>query len=144
MILAGRRLNDNMGHYIASTVIKKMVKKGINTADSRILVMGLTFKENCPDLRNTKVTDIIAEFNEYGISVDVYDPWAVSDEAFREYKIRLVDNLQEDTYSGIVIAVAHRQFAEMTISQLRKLCKDQSVIYDVKSLFPRDLVDGCL
>ncbi len=144
MILAGRRLNDNMGHYIASTVIKKMVKKGINTANSRVLIMGLTFKENCPDLRNTKVTDIIAEFDEYGISVDVYDPWVLSEDAFREYKIRLVDNLQEDTYSGIVIAVAHKQFAEMTISQLRRLCKDQSVIYDVKSLFPRDLVDGCL
>ena len=144
MILAGRRLNDNMGHYIASTVIKKMVKKGINTANSRVLVMGLTFKENCPDLRNTKVTDIIAEFDEYGIAVDVYDPWVISDDAFREHKIRLVDNLQEDTYSGIVIAVAHKQFAEMTISQLRRLCKEQSVIYDVKSLFPRDLVDGCL
>ena len=144
MILAGRRLNDNMGHYIASTVVKKMIKKGINTAKSRILVMGLTFKENCPDLRNTRVTDIIAEFAEYGLTVDVYDPWVSSDEAFHEYRIRLVDTLQEDTYSGIVVAVAHRQFAEMKISQLRSLCKDKAVIYDVKSLFPRDQVDGCL
>jgi UDP-N-acetyl-D-galactosamine dehydrogenase len=144
MILAGRRLNDNMGNYIASTVIKKMVKKGIDTAKSRILVMGLTFKENCPDLRNTKVTDIIAEFAEYGIAVDVYDPWVNSDEAFREYAIRPVEHLQEDTYGGIVLAVAHQQFAEMNIAQLRSLCKDKSVIYDVKSLFPRDQVDGCL
>lgn len=144
MILAGRRLNDNMGHYIASTVIKKMVKKGIDTANSRILVMGLTFKEDCPDLRNTKVSDIIAEFAEYGIAVDVYDPWVNSDEAFREYAIRPVEDLQEGTYGGIVLAVAHRQFAEMSITQLRSLCKDKSVIYDVKSLFPRDQVDGCL
>ena len=144
MILAGRRLNDNMGHYIASTVIKKMVKKGIDTASSRILIMGLTFKENCPDLRNTKVIDIIAEFAEYGLTVDVYDPWVNPDEAFREYGIRPVDALQKDTYSGIVIAVAHHQFATMDISQLRSLCKVKSVIYDVKSLFPRDQVDGCL
>jgi len=144
MILAGRRLNDNMGHYIASTVIKKMVKKGIDTANSRILVMGLTFKENCPDLRNTRVTDIISEFSEYGITVDVYDPWVNSDEAFREYQIKLVDSLQEDTYSGIVIAVGHHQFVAMTASQLRSLCKEKSVIYDVKSIFPRDQVDGCL
>jgi UDP-N-acetyl-D-galactosamine dehydrogenase len=144
MILAGRRLNDNMGNYIASTVIKKMVKKGIDIANSRILVLGLTFKENCPDLRNTRVIDIITEFAEYGISVDVYDPWVQSEEAFQEYQIKLVEHLQEDTYSGIVIAVAHQQFAEMTVGRLRKLCKNESVIYDVKSLFPRDQVDGCL
>ena len=144
MILAGRRLNDSMGNYIASTVIKKMVKKGIDTASSRILVMGLSFKENCPDLRNTRVTDIISEFAEYGITVDVYDPWANPDEAFREYQIKLVEHLQEDTYSGIVIAVAHQQFAEMNIIQLRSFCKEKAVIYDVKSLFPIDQVDGCL
>jgi UDP-N-acetyl-D-galactosamine dehydrogenase len=144
MILAGRRLNDSMGNYIASTVIKKMVKKGIDTASSRILVMGLTFKENCPDLRNTKVTDIITEFSEYGIAVDVFDPWVNPDEAFKEYQIKLVEHLQENTYSGIVIAVAHQQFAEMNITQLRSLCKEKSVIYDVKSLFPIDQVDGCL
>lgn len=144
MILAGRRLNDSMGNYIASTVIKKMVKKGIDTANSRILVMGLTFKENCPDLRNTRVTDIITEFAEYGITVDVYDPWVNPDEAFKEYQIKLVEHLQENTYSGIVIAVAHHQFAEMNIPQLRSFCKEKSVIYDVKSLFPIDQVDGCL
>jgi UDP-N-acetyl-D-galactosamine dehydrogenase len=144
MILAGRRVNDNMGNYIASTVIKKMVKKGIDTAKSKILVMGLTFKENCPDLRNTRVIDIISEFAEYGITVDVYDPWVNVEEAFREYQIKLVEHLQENTYSGVVIAVAHQQFVEMTIEQLRSLCKDKAVIYDVKSIFPRDQVDGCL
>ncbi len=144
MILAGRRLNDNMGNYIASTVIKKMVRKGIDVSNSRILVMGLTFKENCPDLRNTRVIDIITEFAEYGLTVDVHDPWANPDEAFREYRIKLAEHLPEGVYSGIVVAVAHRQFAEMTVSQLRKLCKNTSVIYDVKSMFPHDQVDGCL
>ncbi len=123
-------------NYIASTVIKKMVKKGIDTANSRILVMGLTFKENCPDLRNTKVTDIISEFAEYGITVDVYDPWVNLRGGHEEYQIKLVEHLQENTYSGIVIAVAHQQFAEMSIDQLRSLCKEKSVIYDVKRSFP--------
>ncbi len=144
MILAGRRVNDNMGHYIATTVIKKMIKKGIDTGSSRILVMGLTFKENCPDLRNTRVTDIISEFAEYGITVDVYDPWVDSDEAYREYQIKLINELQKNTYGALVIAVAHHQFAAMKITELRSLCKDKAIIYDVKSLFPRDQVDGCL
>jgi UDP-N-acetyl-D-galactosamine dehydrogenase len=133
-----------MGHYIAATVIKKMVQRGIDTANSRILVMGLTFKENCPDLRNTKVTDIISEFTEYGIAVDVYDPWANPLEAEKEYGLALVQDLRQDTYSAVVIAVAHRQFADISIAELRGFCKEKSVIYDVKSLYPRDQVDGCL
>lgn len=144
MILAGRRLNDNMGHYIAATVIKKMVQKGIDTANSRILVLGLTFKENCPDLRNTKVTDIISEFVEYGIAVDVYDPWANSLEARKEYGLDLVQKLQKNTYNAVVVAVAHRQFTELSVADLRSLCKENSVVYDVKSLYPREQVDGCL
>ncbi len=144
MILAGRRLNDNMGHHIASTIIKKMVKAGINTASARVLVMGLTFKENCPDLRNTRVIDIISEFEEYGITVDVYDPWANSEEAQKEYGITLVDTISKSTYSGLVMAVAHQQFAAMSIETLRSFCNEKSVIYDVKNLFPRDQVDGCL
>ncbi len=144
MILAGRRLNDNMGHYIASSVIKKMMKKGINTAASRILVLGLTFKENCPDLRNTKVIDIISEFSEYGIDVDVYDPWVNPEEAVKEYDIHLVKELEKGFYDGIVLAVAHNQFTEMSIDTLRGFGKEKSVIYDVKSLYPRDQVDGCL
>jgi UDP-N-acetyl-D-glucosamine/UDP-N-acetyl-D-galactosamine dehydrogenase len=144
MILAGRRLNDNMGHYIAATVIKKMVQKGIDTAHSRVLVMGLTFKENCPDLRNTRVTDIIAEFVEYGIAVDVYDPWADPLEAEKEYGLTLVQELRRNTYGAVVVAVAHRQFADISIADLRSFCKEKSVIYDVKSLYPREQVDGCL
>lgn len=144
MILAGRRLNDNMGHYIAAAVIKKMIKKGIDTANSRILVMGLTFKENCPDLRNTRVIDIVSEFQEYGIAVDVYDPWVSSAEALKEYGIPLVQSLEKDMYSALVIAVAHRQFTELSVAELRSLCKEKAVIFDVKGLFPRDQVDGCL
>lgn len=144
MILAGRRLNDNMGHYIVSTVIKKMVKKGIDAARAKILVLGLTFKENCPDLRNTRVTDIISEFEEYGVSVDVYDPWVNPEEAKEEYNIDLVPNLEKNKYSGIVVAVAHQQFTEMTVNDLRDLCVEKSIIYDVKNLFPHDQVDGCL
>ena len=144
MILAGRRLNDNMGHYIASTIIKKMIKKRIDTASSRILVMGLTFKENCPDLRNTRVIDIISEFEEYGIAVDVYDPWVSQEEAQKEYGIRLTQSLEKNTYSALVVAVAHRQFTELSVAELRSLCKANSVIFDVKGLFPRDQVDGCL
>ncbi len=144
MILAGRRLNDDMGHYIAGTVIKKMVRKGIDAANSRILVMGLTFKENCPDLRNTRVTDIISEFTEYGIAVDVYDPWVNPSEAETEYGLSLVQELRKNTYSAVVVAVAHRQFADISIAKLRSFCKKISVIYDVKSLYPSDQVDGCL
>lgn len=144
MILAGRRLNDNMGHYIAATVIKKMVQKGIDTTHSRVLVMGLTFKENCPDLRNTRVTDIIAEFVEYGIAVDVYDPWADPGEAEKEYGLTLVQELRRNTYGAVVVAVAHRQFADISIADVRSFCKEKSVIYDVKSLYPREQVDGCL
>ena len=144
MILAGRRINDNMGHYIASTVIKKMVKKGIDAAHAKILVMGLSFKENCPDLRNTRVVDIIDELEEYGVSVEVYDPWVSSDEAKKEYGIDLLSHLEEKRYSGVIIAVAHHQYTKMTIADIRNLCLEKAIIYDVKNLFPYDLVDGCL
>lgn len=144
MILAGRRLNDHMGHYIASIVIKLMVKRGIDIANSRILILGLTFKENCPDLRNTKVVDIIDEFKEYGVEVDVYDPWANPAEALSEYGIKLVDELKDEIYSGIVLAVAHNQFGEMSVDYLRNLCKGKSIIYDAKNVYPTDQVDGSL
>jgi UDP-N-acetyl-D-glucosamine/UDP-N-acetyl-D-galactosamine dehydrogenase len=143
MILAGRRLNDNMGVYIASQVIKLMVKKGIDVSHAEILIMGLTFKENCPDLRNTKVIDIINEFKEFGIRVDVYDPWVNQEEAGREYGIPLVRDLT-GRYDGIVFAVAHRQFQEMNREQIDCLCKETSVLYDVKNIFPSTSVDGSL
>jgi len=144
MILAGRRLNDHMGAYIANTVIKKMVQKGIDTSQSNILILGLSFKENCPDLRNTKVVDIINEFNEYGIKVDVHDPWVNPEEAMAEYGVNLVEEPQPGNYDAIVLAVAHNQFVELTFDYFRSLGKEKVVIYDVKGLLPRDLVDGSL
>ncbi len=143
MILAGRRLNDNMGSYIASQVIKLMVKKGIDVARAEVLVMGLTFKEDCPDLRNTKVVDIINEFSEFGIKVDVHDPWVNQEEAGKKYGINMVQDLRKQ-YDGIVFAVAHHQFQEMTVDQVRSLRKGLSVLYDVKNIFPSASVDGGL
>ena len=144
MILAGRRINDHMGQYIAATLIKKMVQKGIDIAASRVLVLGLTFKENCPDLRNTRVIDIISELRSYGIAVDVYDPWVNREEAKKEYGLELVPELPMATYSGVVVAVAHRQFAAMPPLEIRKLCRENAIIYDVKGLYPQDQVDGTL
>jgi UDP-N-acetyl-D-galactosamine dehydrogenase len=144
IILAGRRINDHMGQYIASSVIKKMVQKGINVSGSRILVLGLTFKENCPDLRNTRVIDIISDLREYGIRVDVYDPWVNREEAKKEYGLELLQELPKNTYGGVVVAVAHRQFVTMTAAAIRDLCLASSIIYDVKGLYPQDQVDGRL
>ena len=144
MILAGRRLNDNMGKYIASRVIKLMLQKHIEVSRAKILVMGLTFKENCPDLRNTKVIDIIAEFQDYGIDVDIYDPWVNSKEAEQEYGISLKTSLDNGSYDALVLAVAHNQFKEMKVPDFRKLVKQPSVIFDVKNMLPPDEVDGNL
>ncbi|MBM9602895.1 Vi polysaccharide biosynthesis UDP-N-acetylglucosamine C-6 dehydrogenase TviB [Desulfopila inferna] len=144
MILAGRRLNDNMGHYIASKIIKLMVNKGIDVSKARVLVMGITFKENCPDLRNTKVVDIFRELKEYGIDVAVHDPWVSKEEALREYGIILTDTPDERSYDGVVLAVAHSLFASMSFSDVKALCRENHIIYDVKNIFPHDLVDGSL
>lgn len=144
MILAGRRVNDNMGAYVASTVVKKMVQKKIDTSSARILILGLSFKENCPDLRNTKVVDIVEEFNEFGINVEVYDPWVSGLEAEKEYGISLIDNLLENRYDAIVLAVAHKQFLDFSYENIRSLGKKEVVIYDVKGLLPADQVDGSL
>ncbi len=144
MILAGRRLNDDMGKYIASRVIKLMLQKHIEVSRARILVMGLTFKENCPDLRNTRVIDIIEEFLDYGIAVDVYDPWVSSKEAQQEYDLSLQNHLEESAYDALVLAVAHNQFRAMTIQDFKKLVKPKSVIFDVKNILPAHEVDGTL
>ena len=144
MILAGRRLNDHMGEYIASTVIKKMLHAGINASKSKVLVMGLTFKENCPDLRNTKVIDIVGELKSYGIEVDVWDPWADAGDAKREYGLALIDEPAAGQYDALVLAVAHKQFCSMSVAELRQLCTPTSIIYDVKNVFPSDEVDGSL
>jgi len=144
MILAGRRLNDNMGSYVASKVAHLMIRKRIHVAGSRILVMGLTFKENCPDLRNTRVVDVIAELESLGAEVDVLDPWVNAEDARRTYGVHLVDAPEPGLYDGVVLAVAHRQFHDMGPDAVRALGKPECVIYDVKSALPVALVDGRL
>jgi len=144
MILAGRRLNDDMGKYIASQVIKLMLQKHIEVSQGRILVMGLTFKENCPDLRNTKVIDIIAEFQDYGVAVDVYDPWVAPDEALNEYGIAITAAPEENSYDALVLAVAHEEFCAMTLADIKKYLKEKSVIFDVKNILPTAEIDGTL
>lgn len=144
MILAGRRTNDQMGHHIAASVIKLLLQRKIDTTSCKILVMGLTFKEDCPDLRNTRVVDIIGELKEFGVDVDVHDPWVNHEEAKAEYDLELVNSLEPETYDALIITVAHQQYREMTVADLRKLCKPKSVIYDVKNMYPADQTDGRL
>jgi UDP-N-acetyl-D-galactosamine dehydrogenase len=144
MILAGRRLNDNMGRYIASEIVKLMLRKRIQVADSRILVLGLTFKENCPDLRNTRVTDIIDELKSYGAQIEVYDPWATPGEAERLYGVTMISELPENRYDAVVVAVAHQEFSSIGRVELERICRPQAVIYDVKHLLEKGLADGTL
>ncbi|MGB5833305.1 MAG: nucleotide sugar dehydrogenase [Thiohalocapsa sp.] len=144
IILAGRRLNDSMGAFVAAEVVKLMARRGGLPAHATALVMGLTFKENCPDLRNTRVVDVVAELNKFGIRCDVCDPWANAEEARTEYGIDLVQPHPGDDYDALVLAVAHRQFADMGIDTLRSFAKRGAVLYDVKHLFHRDEVDGRL
>jgi UDP-N-acetyl-D-glucosamine/UDP-N-acetyl-D-galactosamine dehydrogenase len=144
MILAGRRLNDSMGFYIAEQVSKLMIKKRIRLADANVLIMGLTFKENCPDLRNTRVIDLVSEFEKFNCNVDVYDNWADKDEAYNEFGLSLVSKPINSNYDAIVLAVAHNEFKKMTLKQIKKFGKDSHIIYDVKYLFEADQVDGRL
>jgi UDP-N-acetyl-D-galactosamine dehydrogenase len=141
IILAGRRLNDSMGAYVANQLIKAMIKRRIQIEGSRILVMGLTFKENCPDLRNTRVVDIISELKEYNCAVDVYDPWVTAAEAELEYGITPTTQPEPGTYDGIVLAVAHRQFNEMGIDAIRAMGTQNHILYDLKYSFPVDATD---
>ena len=141
IILAGRRLNDRMGNYVASRLVKAMLKKRIHVEGSRILLMGLTFKENCPDLRNTKVVDIINELNEYGALVDCYDPCVSASEAQIEYGITPIKKPQSGEYDAVVIAVAHHQFYEMGEKQIQGLCKKTYVMFDLKSIFSESFSD---
>jgi UDP-N-acetyl-D-galactosamine dehydrogenase len=144
MILAGRRLNDNMALYVAGEILRLMTSKRLHVKGSRILVLGLTFKEDCPDLRNSKVIDIVRELEKFGAKVDVYDPWVDAREARHEYGVRPLAKLGRTRYDAAVVAVAHRQFREMGIRQVRGLLKPKSVIYDIKHVFPRAAVDGRL
>jgi len=144
MILAGRRLNDNMGNYVVSEIVKLMLKKRIHISESKVLIMGLTFKENCPDLRNTRVTDIIDELSEYGAHIDVYDPWVDKAEAKHEYNISPIEAPQENTYDTIIIAVSHNEFAEMGAEKIHACGKSNHVLYDIKYLLDVSDVDGRL
>jgi UDP-N-acetyl-D-galactosamine dehydrogenase len=141
IILAGRRMNDGMGEYVANQVVKLMLKKGIQVLKSNILIMGFTFKENCPDVRNTKVVDIYKALKEYNVNLTVYDPWANPAVAMREYGVEVVNELPQESYDVAIMAVAHREFASVDVT---KLLKAQHVIYDVKGTLDRQLVDGRL
>ena len=144
VILAGRRINDGMGGYIADQVVRLMARKGINPVGARVLVMGLAFKENCPDLRNTRVIDIVSELLQYQAAVDVHDPWVDAAEAEHEYGLRLVAEPDAGAYDAIVVAVGHRQFIAMGGAGVRAFGKPGAVVYDVKCVLPRDAVDGRL
>jgi UDP-N-acetyl-D-galactosamine dehydrogenase len=144
MILAGRRLNDSMANYVAGQIVKLMAGKKILAKGSRVLVLGLTFKENCPDLRNSKVADVVRELKNYGAKVDVYDPWIDRDEAEHEYGIRPIKRPRDGVYDAAVLAVAHKQFRDAGIGAVRKACKKNHVVYDIKYLFPASQVDGRL
>jgi len=144
MILAGRRINDSMGSYIADQVSKLMIKKGINITHANVLIMGLTFKENCPDLRNSGVVDMVDTLKDLSCNVDVYDPRVDKAEAKREYGIELLSKLENDTYDAIIIAVAHDEFKQLSLETIKAFGKPNHLLYDVKYLFTQSQVDGRL
>ncbi len=144
IILAGRRLNDSMGSYIADQVIKLMTKKRIHVVDASILIMGLTFKENCPDLRNTRVVELIEGFQSLNCNVDVYDPWVDKKESQDKYNLLPINIPKEGYYDAIILVVAHNEFKEMGVEQIRKLGKDNHILYDIKYILAGNEVDGRL
>ena len=141
IILAGRRLNDSMGDYVVTQLIKTMIKKRIQVEGAKVLVLGLSFKENCPDVRNTKVIDIVHELQKYNVEIDVHDPWIDANEAKREYSIIPIAQPVLNQYDGIILAVAHEQFIKMGIEKIRALGKDNHVLYDLKYLFTKEDTD---
>lgn len=142
IILAGRRLNDNMGIYVANQVIKLMIKNGYKVDGSKVLVMGITFKENCPDIRNSRVIDIINELKEFGCDIDVYDPWADKEEVKNEYGIELIESLDKKTYATTVVAVSHEQFKEIELDSIKN--GKEAIVYDLKSVYDVEKVNGRL
>ena len=145
IILAGRRINDGMGDFIAQSVIKKMIEKKIEVLNAKVLLMGLTFKEDCPDIRNTKAIDIYHALSSYGIQVDVYEPWADREEVQHEYGIDCIaSDVPAETYDAIVVAVGHQQFAKLGAPGIRRFGKPDAVLYDVKGIFPLGAADGRL
>jgi UDP-N-acetyl-D-galactosamine dehydrogenase len=144
MILAGRRINDNMSLYVAGEVARLMNTKKILIQGSRVLVLGMAFKENCPDIRNSKVADVVRELSKHGAKVEVYDPWASPTEVRKEYGIRLVSDLKRSRYDAVIAAVAHQEFKRLGIRGIRALCKSRHVVYDIKHMFPARYTDGRL
>lgn len=141
MILAGRRLNDGMSKYIVAELVKGMLNKRIQVNGAKVLVLGLTFKENCPDIRNTKIVDIISELKGYNINVDITDPWCSVEEVEHEYGLSLIEKPAQDNYDAIIIAVAHSQFKELGAENIRKLGKENHVLYDLKHILPKNSAD---
>ncbi len=144
VILSGRQINDAMGAFVAERVVKMLTRRRIHVVGSNILILGLTFKENCPDLRNTRVVDIVAELENYHANVDIYDPWVDHDEAFHEYGIKLIDSPQNNHYDAVILAVAHEQFVSLGPVAIRNFGTKDSVLYDIKSILPKDSVDARL
>lgn len=141
IILAGRRLNDSMGEYVVTQLVKNMIKKRIQVEGARVLILGLSFKENCPDVRNTKVIDIVHELQEYNIDVDIYDPWVAAKESEREYDITPISQPTSNQYDAIILAVAHSEFVEMGVDHIRSLGKANHVLYDLKYVFTKEDTD---
>lgn len=141
IILAGRRLNDGMGAYVAGRLVKEMLRRRLQVGGARVLVMGLTFKENCPDLRNTRVVDVVRELKDYGVNVDIHDPWCDPEKAQEEYGITLIAAPELGTYDGIVLAVAHDDFKSMGGEALRALGRVDHVLYDLKCMLPAEATD---
>ena len=145
MILAGRCLNDNMSSYVADEIAKLMSRKRIHIKGSRVLVLGITFKENCPDIRNSKVVDVVRELLNFGAEVDIYDPWADASACVHEYGLKPLQKLSPGRrYDAAVVAVAHRQFHELGVAGVRRLCAKNHVVYDIKHVFRAAEVDGRL
>ena len=141
MILAGRKINDGMGNYVVSQLIKKMTREKLKSMDQEFYSWGLTFKENCPDIRNSKVIDIINELREFEVDVDVVDPWCDVEEAANEHGLVLKKKVEKGTYDAVIIAVAHNEFKKMGSKEIRELGKPKHILYDLKHVLPKDDVD---
>jgi len=144
VILSGRRINDSMGEHVAERVVKLMLKKRIHIVDANILILGLTFKENCPDIRNTRTVDVIKEFETYHANIGIYDPWANAEEVKKEYGLTLISSLKENFYDAIILTVAHKEFLEMGSEAIQRLGKATYVLFDVKQLLSKQHIDGRL
>jgi len=144
VILSGRRINDGMGPHVAESVIKLMLQKKVHVVDSKILILGFTFKENCPDIRNTRVIDIVKEFANYHSEVDIYDPWIELEEANEEYSVSFLSELPSTKYDAIILAVNHDEFESLGAEKIHSLGKENHILFDVKHALPKDQVDGRL